>query len=130
MNPELQQIDAFKARLQKLGADYVCNISLPASLASVSFLGPFQGQTVLWNMTLATLKQFRAIKSKQLPESKSELFDRPFIEITQEYEGIFALSVGFDLDVIDVPVIRKSIIMMRNYKRLSIGRIEFGSMHT
>ena len=40
------------------------------------------------------------------------------------------LNVGLDLKTIDEAVINKTIIMIRNYKRLRIGRNEFGSMHT
>jgi len=130
MYQKYQQIDAFKTQLQKLGADYVCNTSLPATVVCVSFLGSFQEQVVLWSMTLATLEQWRSIDSKKIPEIKSELFNRPFIEIIQGQDGELSLKVGLDLDVIDEPVIKKSIIMMRNYKRLVIGKIEFGSLYT
>lgn len=130
MSQESLQIDAFKTQLQKQGADYICNTSLPATVASVSFIGPFQGQLVMWSMTLATLEQLRSIDSKKFPEINADLINRPFIEIIRGQGGGLLLNVGLNLAVIDEPVIKKTIIMIRNYKRLSIGRIEFGSMHT
>jgi hypothetical protein len=124
-----QQVENFKVQIANLGTDFVCLTPLPATLANISFLGPFQGQVVLWNMTLATLSHWQQHGS-DTPISGSEFFNSPFIEIAEVAEAVFQLRVGLELGHIDEPVIRKTIIMIRNYKRLAIGRIEFGSMHT
>lgn len=113
-----------------LGNDYICNTRLPDTVVSVSFTGLFQGKVIMWNMTLTALKHQSNAASQQVTVNKSESGNRPFIEITAGREGVFPLNVGLDLAVIDETVIKKTIIMIRNYKRLAIGRIEFGSMHT
>ena len=130
MTTDLPHIETFRNRLQQLGADYVCIVPLPATSTSVSFLGSFQGQTVLWNMTLATLQYFRSQESGNISDKDAGIYTRPFIEIDAGKEGVFNIRVGLELELVDEPVIKKSIIMIRNYKRLAIGRIEFGSMHT
>ena len=40
--------------------------------------------------------------------------------------AVYQLNVGLDLPIIDEPVIKKTIIMIRNYKLLAVGKIEFG----
>jgi len=114
MSKEQESLESFRTRLQNQGAEFICDTSLPAISASIFFLGPFAGETVVWQMTLAVIKSG----------------ETPFIEIQQGSKGVYPVSVGLALPAIDEPVIKKTIIMMRNYKRLAIGRIEFGSMHT
>jgi hypothetical protein len=130
MSIDSAQVDAIRMQLQKLDSDFICCTSLPCLSASVLFLGPFQGQTVLWQMNLATLAHFRLSASNNSSPLSPELIFRPFIEIQGGDRGVMQLAVGLELEAIDEPVIKKTIIMMRNYKRLALGRIEFGSMHT
>lgn len=120
-------VEAFKIQQLMLGGDYICSTRLPAAIASVSFLGQFHGQTVLWNMTLATLLHYRSCVDYEIFTKEQEIFKCPFIEIKEGVEGVYQIRVGLDLGVIDAPVIKKSIIMIRNYKRLAIGRIDFCS---
>lgn len=126
----VNQVEEFRVQIENLGKDFVCKTTLPATLASVSFLGPFQGETILWDMTLATLSYFRSTQDGNISVARSGLFNSPFIEIAEGKEGVVKIQVGLDLELIDEPVIKKAIIMIRNYKRLGIGRIGFGSMHT
>jgi hypothetical protein len=130
MTDQCEEVALFNARLQKLGVDFVCTTTLPDTSACVSFLGTFQGKVVMWNMELTALKHQSNAASQQTTVNKSESGSSPFIEITAGREGVFPLNVGLDLAVIDETVIKKTIIMIRNYKRLVLGRIEFGSMHT
>ncbi len=124
------QVEAFRNQLQILGADFVCTTSLPDASVLVAFLGQFQGQTVLWNMTLATLQYFRQNENGHIFVAGAGKYKRPFIEIKDGNKGVFQLQVGLDLETINETVIKKTIIMIRNYKRLAHGRIEFGSTHT
>lgn len=130
MNNDLPQVEAFRAQLDKLGSDYICNTSLPDSIASVLFLGNFQGEIVLWNMTVATLAHYRLHESQSIAPAQKSILNCPFIEIIEGTEGVFPLRVGLDLAEIDEPVIKKTIIMIRNYKRLVIGTIQFGVSNT
>ncbi len=77
------------------------------------------GSMVTWEMQLATLRYYR--------EAAHDIsgFLCPFIEIADSGGQVYPLRVGLDLDIIDEPAIRKTIIMIRNYKRLAIGRLEF-----
>lgn len=127
---ESSQVGTFRAELQRQGKDFICQTTLPALSATITFVGAFQGQAVIWQMTLATLSQWQKKGSEDNSATENAIFNHPFIEIAKSEEGIFNIQVGLDLTVIDEPVIKKTIIMIRNYKRLEIGRSGFGSMYT
>lgn len=130
MSHDFPRVQALKSRQASSDSDYSCRTSLPDVSATVIFLGPFQGHTVVWNMTVATLEYYRAAEVGSQSSAKNNLFDRPFIEILEDVEGVFSLGVGLDIAVIDEPVIKKTIIMIRNYKRLTLGKIQFGVANT
>lgn len=130
MNNDFSQVEDLKSQLTSAGSDFICRTPLPYSSAIVLFLGPFHGQTVVWDMTLATLAHYRTVETAKITAQQSRLFDNQFIEIIEASEGIFQLRVGLEIKEIDEPVIKKTIIMIRNYKRLAIGRSGFGSMRT
>ncbi len=129
MNAISPKVEEFKFQLEKQGRDFICHSRLP-SASVVAFVGVFQGQTVLWNMTLATLAHYRQVSAIDAPHIKQEIYRCPFIEIRDGVEGVYPIAVGLDLAMIDEPAIRKSIIMIRNYKRLLIGKIEFCASNT
>ncbi len=107
------------ALLAQAGGDFLCDTDLPAPLAKVRFSGSFQGAEVAWEMTLTTLHYQRHTLND--PSAAR----CPFIEIKPDSGGVYPITVALDLPAIDEPVIRKSIIMVRNYKRLIVGKIEF-----
>lgn len=74
------------------------------------FTGPFEGRTVTWDAT------FRRADEHQ-PNA---------IEIGPEGPDGFPLTVTLALPCFDRPAIRKTVIMIRQYKRLHYGRHEFG----
>lgn len=130
MPNKFPQVDAFRAQLEQLGSDYICSTGLPDTTASVLFLGQFQAQTVVWDMTLATLAHYRLAAGNVAATTESRRYIRPFIDIKESTGGACQLNVGLDLPVIDESVIKKTIIMIRNYQRLAIGKIEFGTAKT
>ena len=127
---KFQKLEEIRTQLKKLGSDFVCKSPLPASSATVLFFGSFQEKIVLWCMNLTALKSQEMEDVADALGTSSRSLMCPFIEIIEGDEGIYSLNVGLDLKTIDEAVIKKTIIMIRNYKRLRIGRIEFGSMHT
>lgn len=75
------------------------------------FSGPFEGVQARWDAT------FRTAQGDD--ESNA-------IEIGEEGRRGRALTVTLALPRFDLPAIRKTIIMIRQYKRLRRGRHEFG----
>jgi hypothetical protein len=114
MNQEFHNIEAVKIRLIQQEADYICVTPLPDLSINCFFLGPFEGEIVVWKMTLAVLQDGES----------------PYIEILQGDSGVYPIRVGLPLTVIDESELKKTIIMIRHYKRLSMGNCGFGSSPT
>ena len=121
MEKEESPVAALTSLLAQTGSDYLCASDLPDTAVFVQFLGPFQNRMVAWDATLYTLTRSYQDHPAQ-SDSTLQLFSRPFIEITPSAAGRYSLKVGLDLPTIDAPVIKKTIIMIRNYKRLRLGR--------
>ncbi len=97
---------------------------LPADQASIRFMGPHwqrgRRQQVLWNLTLYTLQHYRKVHANDT---------NAFIEIGNTETEPYDITVALPVRQIDLPVIRKTLIMIRGYKRLRPGRHEFGATH-
>ncbi|MGA7799619.1 MAG: hypothetical protein WCC36_02315 [Gammaproteobacteria bacterium] len=98
-----------------------CLSPLPDSRARIRFSGVFQGREVLWDMRLYTLRRYAQEHPGQEPGTL-----RAFIDIAPDEDGQYRLEVGLDVPVIDEPTVRKAVLMIRNYRRLRLGRHEWG----
>lgn len=121
MTQEEAQVAAFTSQLAESGSDYLCATALPDTAVRVRFLGRFQDRAVVWDATLYTLNRYYQERS-----TDSAFSARPFMEIAHDIDGSCQLTVGLNLPIIDAPTIKKTIVMIRNYKRLRMGRIEWG----
>ena len=104
----------FQHYLDTVGEDFLL-LSQHANQRSAHFrfTGPCQGRTVIWDCHLLALK----------PADENQ---HDFIEINEQPGLLIPLRVGLNIARIDIPAIRKMIIMIRQYKRLGPGRLEFG----
>lgn len=84
------------------------------------FEGSFEGRQVRWDTTLLTLKAW----SDTHPEQPAR---QNFIDIAESdtASGI-PITVGLNLPYIDLPAVRKTMMMIRQYKRLRRGRHNYG----
>lgn len=88
--------------------DFELLVPITATRAEFSFSGEFQGKPALW-----------------LEAQPSGYSDQQSIEISSENPGEYVAEVRLNITQVDLPAIRKTILMMRNYKRLRLGRHEF-----
>lgn len=91
--------------------------------ATVEFDGIFEQRPVRWLATIVTLAQEARTRSKTARRS--------FIEIDPDGEnaqGRWPVRVGLAVAAIDIPTIQKTIIMIRQYRRLRRGHFEFGPL--
>ena len=112
-----------QSQLQELGSDYLLINRLSDQQVHVKFIGNFQGQQLVWHAVIRTLHDYYESELKKTSDDKFEL--RQFIDIEKKDDG-YRISLVLNLDKIDEGAIQKSIIMVRNYKRLSLGRHEYG----
>jgi hypothetical protein len=86
----------------------------------IKFDGLFQGKTVTWNTHFFTLQGYidqKNIKNKELKQ---------FIDIQPIETGVMKLEIALNISEINNPSIQKMMIMIKQYKNLSIGRHEYG----
>ena len=114
------------SRLAETGGDYLCASAVGDTAVRVFFLGRFKNRTVVWDTTIYTLKRYHQAHTSASVSPQRSFSARPFMEIMGSIDGSLRLKVGLDLPAIDEPTIKKTIIMIRNYKRLKPGRHEWG----
>lgn len=126
MPSEESALEALRSRLAETGCDYLCTPTAEDTIVRVHFLGRFQGRPVAWNATIYTLERYHQEQSPAGAASSQRASARSFFEIAPAADGSCGLKVGLNLPVIDEPAVKKTIIMIRNYKRLRPGRHEWG----
>lgn len=110
--------EALARHLDALGRDYLLLTALPAAVAEVRFVGPMQGRPVVWRLRLATLAHYQAERGP-LPTPPTR--PRGAMHLREEQPGCWRAEVALAVSVIDEPVVRKAIVMMRNYRALRPG---------
>jgi hypothetical protein len=109
------------------GGDYIELAPAQDGEVRIRFSGPFQGRPVVWDASIVTLEREYRLGQAANPAARSTGL-RPFIEVGPDRNGIRTIRIGLDVARIDEPVILKSIIMIRQYKRLHEGRHEHGEV--
>jgi len=117
-------LHAVKQELVKSGKNYLALTPIPALKAHIQFVGKLQEQEVLWDTTIQTY----ASHLTENPPAKSSkpLEIRSFMQVEPPKDGVSALKIVLAVPMIDEPTIKKTIIMIRCYKRLRVGYHEFG----
>lgn len=85
--------------------------------ARIRFTGRFEGRPVVWDAEVVAL---RARADTATPVT-------PYIEIGSEGARGRMLHIGLALAALDAPTLAKTVIMIRNYKRLRRGYMRFGT---
>ena len=88
--------------------------------AHIEFTGPFKDETVTWDTNFFTLEGFRA------EENIKDTNLKQFIDIKPVRSGVMKLTVALKINEVNNPSIQKMMIMIKQYKELSLGRHEYG----
>jgi len=117
--PTISNPDELDALLQEQPLGYLVSEGVPAEKVYVTFSGNFDGSRVVWNACVRTINDFAR---------HHEITDDPrqYIDISRDGD-VYYLEVGLNVAIIDKATIQRTIIMIRNYKRLSLGRHEYGA---
>lgn len=91
-----------------------------SQLAHIQFEGPFQGKTVTWDTHFFTLNSYVAQQSNKIDTQKQ------FIDIEPVEANIMKLTIALKIPDVNHQHIQKMMIMIKQYKNLSIGRHEYG----
>ena len=90
--------------------------------AHFRFTGNFAQKSLIWDAHLYTLAYY----FNQVVESSQPHQVRQFIDVGELTPAGRQIEIGLNLPVIDEPAIVKTMIMVRQYKRLASGRYEYG----
>lgn len=118
------EVAQLRSALAANGGDYVLLTPLPDTMAHARFIGRFQGREVVWNMRLYTLARHEQERGRVPTAPGFSL--RGLMIITAESADTYSLEVALDVPVIDEPTIKKTIVMMRNYRQLRLGLRTWG----
>lgn len=121
VEPAIDELAAFRTWLNQHAADYQLLGNLPDSKAEVRFIGTFQGQEILWHMTLFTLPRYWRERAGALASHAANLSVRGVLDLRLKEGRAPDLRVALNVPIIDEPVVRKAIILVRNYRRLREG---------
>lgn len=91
-----------------------------AQHAHIEFTGDFKGEAVTWDTDFFTLEGFRA------EENIKDTNLKQFIDITTIRTGVMKLTVVLKINEVNNPSIQKMMIMIKQYKKLSLGRHVYG----
>ena len=113
----------FARQLQQQGRTYELHSSVPGPCVQLRFTGPFEQKIIIWDAEIVTLAYY--FKSMWMECVGSGIL-RPFIVVGHTTERGRQLQIGLNVATIDDATICKTMIMIRQYKRLLAGRLEFG----
>lgn len=94
----------------------------------IRFSGPFAGETINWDARLYCLDYYVAHCLTNIIQWPVKI--RQFIRVGDAQEYGRQLEIGLNVTSIDEPTIFKTIIMIRQYKRLNYGQHDYGTMIT
>lgn len=86
----------------------------------ITFQGHFHGQDVTWDTHFFSIKGYNAEKNIQATNMKQ------FIDIKSIYPDTMKLTVALNISEVNHPNIQKMMIMIKQYKNLSLVRHEYG----
>ncbi|MDH3527378.1 MAG: hypothetical protein OEM43_07745 [Gammaproteobacteria bacterium] len=118
-------IRRFKMELERDARDYRYVERPGAGHAHIQFTGTFQGNEVIWDAVIVTLAQDYRERYPGGEHPGAEFSLPQFIEVGAATDAMRQLKAGLNVPRIDEATLRKTIIMIRNYKRLHLGRHEF-----
>lgn len=117
----MNKIEQFKQELIKSGEDFIVLSPIPASKVRLRFIGRFNNEEVLWDTIVQTLTSYNSDEERSIISRSPAL-----MQIDPDEDKVYKLKVALSVPVIDIPTIKKTIIMVRGYKRLTLGLHEFG----
>jgi len=85
------------------------------------FGGTFEGAATRWDATFLTLTHYRRCYAPECPALRN------FIDIGATGANGRQLMVALDVAALDAATVHKMVVMVRNYKRLQVGRHWFGA---
>jgi hypothetical protein len=128
MPAQNQSQRAAKSLAEKLintGQSYELVERISAARVLICFTGLFHHALTIWQADIRTLED----KFSGLPLEHGQHSFRQSIEILENNES-YSINIALSLNEVDDAAIKRTIIMVRKYKRLQLGYYEYGEAIT
>ncbi|MGB5259961.1 MAG: hypothetical protein WBO34_05490 [Gammaproteobacteria bacterium] len=114
-------MESFRDTLEQGGTGFIYTAPARDDCVHIRFIGNFADRPVIWDATIMTLEYWHTTGGHDQHFHR----DSQFIEIDAGAGDLRTIRIGLQLERIDEQAILKTLIMIRKYKRLHIGRHEF-----
>lgn len=116
-------------KLKGTGQDYELLERISDESVAIRFVGRFNDMQVVWDARITTLQY----KCRETQSDVAHIGEpcrlRQSIDICENSDG-YNIDIALNLARIDEAAIKRTIIMIRKYKRLHIGHHEYGEAIT
>jgi len=115
----ISNVHEFRDILTRKSLPYILMGQLPSAKVYLQVEGVFNSEEVVWNMCIRTIEDYAK-------ENEVGIDPQQYIDI-QCNNRVYQVEIGLNINEIDRPAIERTIIMIRKYKRLKLGRHEYGA---
>lgn len=122
----MRDLQSIKRELANSGRNFLLLSAIPALRVHIQFVGSLEDKEVLWDATVQTLASYLSEPSKPQHNRKDAENLRSFMRIEKPQNKVSKIHIVLAVPMIDEPTIKKTIIMIRCYKRLKVGYHDFG----
>lgn len=114
--------------INKRDIEYTLLQQHSAEHVELQFNGSLFNQPVVWQAHIRTLRDY-CFYELAIPQQLDTVHAQAFIDINT-HNNQYSLLVALNIPVIDDAAILRTIIMIRQYKRLQPGRHQYGDIAT
>ena len=115
----ITEVENFRSKLESVGKPFLLRSELPAEKVELQFEGVLNSAAVVWHACVRTVEDYSL--QKMVSDDPEQ-----FIKI-EIIDGRHELEVALNIKIIDQAVLERTIIMIRQYKRLQVGCHEYGA---
>ncbi len=119
----------FKQTLKQLDQEFLLYSPLPAAKVHCEFVGIFEGREVIWDSQIIALKHDSYPPADYNSRDKKSYIEVVSAQNISNQKLEHKLFVGLPINLITASAIRKTRIMILNYKRLRHGWHDFGEFN-
>ncbi|MCW9047602.1 MAG: hypothetical protein OQK46_05930 [Gammaproteobacteria bacterium] len=113
------EVSEFRHKLKANGQAFILESAVPGDKVYLKFEGALDGVIVIWHACVQTIEKY----SLNNPVDEDP---KQFIKVGI-VDGLHKLDVALNIKQIDLPALERTIIMIRRYKRLTLGYHEYGA---
>ncbi|MCW8935886.1 MAG: hypothetical protein OQK98_14275 [Gammaproteobacteria bacterium] len=113
------EVSEFRHKLKANGQAFILESAVPDDKVYLKFEGVLNGEVVIWHACVQTIKAYSV--NNPVDDDPKQFINVAIVD------GLHKLDVALNIKQIDLPALERTIIMVRKYKRLTLGYHEYGA---